>query len=111
MAWWRASASSLQQATDRLWGLQFERPDGAPLIMADFRGRPLIVNFWATWCAPCIRELPALQKFQRDLAGRGWQVIALAVDQPVPVLEFINRFKLELPVALAGIDGLEWQRS
>lgn len=79
--------------------------------MANFRGKPLVLNFWATWCAPCIRELPALQRFQRDFAARGWQVVALAVDQPVPVLEFVARFKLELTVALAGVEGLEWQRA
>jgi len=111
LAWWRASASSLQQTTDRLWALHFERPEGPPLVMANFRGQPLVVNFWATWCAPCVRELPALQRFQRDFGGHGWQVIALAVDQPVPVLEFVARIKLDLPVALAGIDGLEWQRT
>jgi len=110
-AWWRASASAFERATDALWAMQFERPEGGRLAMADFRGKPMVVNFWATWCVPCIRELPALQRFQREHAGRGWQVIALAVDQPVPVLEFVARFKLELPVALAGIDGLEWQRA
>jgi len=91
--------------------MQFERPEGGKLVMANFRAKPLLINFWATWCVPCIRELPALQRFQRERATQGWQVIALAVDQPVPVLEFIARFKLDLTVALAGIDGLEWQRA
>ncbi|MBE7419225.1 MAG: TlpA family protein disulfide reductase [Ideonella sp.] len=93
-----------------IWDLQFERPNGGKLVMANLFGKRLILNFWATWCAPCIRELPALQRFQRDYATHGWQVVALAVDQPVPVLEFIARFKLELTVAMAGIEGMQWQR-
>jgi thiol-disulfide isomerase/thioredoxin len=108
---WRRWIGPADDVTSALWGMQFERPDGGKLVMADFRGKPLLINFWATWCVPCIRELPALQRFQRDHAARGWQVLALAVDQPVPVLEFIARFKLELTVALAGVDGLEWQRA
>lgn len=110
-AWWRAGASAqTERAADSLWTLRFERPEGGSLVMADFRGTPLVVNFWATWCVPCVRELPALQRFAREHAAQGWKVIALAVDQPVPVLEFIARFKLDLPVAMAGVDGLEWQR-
>jgi thiol-disulfide isomerase/thioredoxin len=112
LAWWRASLSAqAEHAADALWAMQFERPDGGPLVMANFRGRPVVINFWATWCVPCIRELPALQRFAREHAQQGWHVIALAVDQSVPVLEFIARFKLDLPVALAGVDGLEWQRA
>ncbi|MCW5656327.1 MAG: TlpA family protein disulfide reductase [Burkholderiaceae bacterium] len=110
VAWhrWKRPADDVASA---LWSMQFERPEGGKLVMADFRGKPLLINFWATWCVPCIRELPALQRFQREHAARGWQVLALAVDQPVPVLEFITRFKLELTVAMAGVDGLEWQRA
>lgn len=112
LAWWRAAFSGqAERAADALWALRFERPEGGSLVMADFRGKPVIVNFWATWCVPCVRELPALQRFAREQGARGWKVVALAVDQPVPVLEFIDRFKLDLPVALAGIDGLEWQRA
>lgn len=112
VAWWRARLSAeTERAADALWAMQFERPDGSRLVMANFRGKPIVINFWATWCVPCIRELPALQRFAREHAEQGWQVIALAVDQPVPVLEFVARFKLDLPVALAGIDGLEWQRA
>ncbi|HEX6019359.1 MAG TPA: TlpA disulfide reductase family protein, partial [Burkholderiaceae bacterium] len=97
VAWWRYRAGELNaHAADALWSLHFERPEGGRLAMADYRGKPLVINFWATWCAPCVRELPALQRFAREHAAQGWQVIALAVDQPVPVLEFIARFKLEL---------------
>jgi len=110
VAWrhWRADNDAAGEA---LWSMQFDRPEGGKLVMANFRGKPLLINFWATWCVPCVRELPALQRFQREQAPRGWRVIALAVDQPVPVIEFVNRFKLELTVALAGVDGLEWQRA
>ena len=112
LAWrqWRPG-SATDDAEAALWSMQFERPEGGKLVMAEFRGKPLLINFWATWCVPCIRELPALQRFQRERAAQGWHVLALAVDQPVPVLEFIARFKLELTVALAGVDGLEWQRA
>jgi thiol-disulfide isomerase/thioredoxin len=110
---WRqwAVSDAANDAARALWSMQFDKPEGGKLVMAYFRGKPLLINFWATWCVPCVRELPALQHFQREQADRGWQVIALAVDQPVPVIEFVNRFKLELTVALAGIDGLEWQRA
>ena len=112
VAWrqWRAGEPD-GGAEEALWSMQFDKAEGGKLVMANFRGKPLLINFWATWCVPCVRELPALQRFQREQAERGWRVIALAVDQPVPVIEFVNRFKLELTVALAGVDGLEWQRA
>jgi len=105
----RLSAADAQHA-EALWSMQFDLPAGNKLVMANLRGKPLIINFWATWCAPCVRELPALQRFQREHAAQGWRVIALAVDQPVPVLAFMHKLQLELTVAMAGIDGLEWQR-
>ena len=108
---WRHWRTDNTDAGEALWSMQFDRPEGGKLVMANFRSKPLLINFWATWCVPCVRELPALQRFQREQAERGWRVIALAVDQPVPVIEFVNRFKLDLTVALAGVDGLEWQRA
>jgi len=93
-----------------LWGLEFQSVDGAPIRMAGWRGRPLLLNFWATWCAPCVVEMPLLDRFARERAPRGWQVLALAVDQPDPVRRFIAERTLTLPVAIAGAIGLDLSR-
>ena len=78
--------------------------------MADWRGRPLRLNFWATWCGPCVVEMPLLDRFAQEQRPRGWQVLALAVDQPDPVRRFIAERNLRLPVAIAGAIGLDLSR-
>jgi thiol-disulfide isomerase/thioredoxin len=57
-------------------------PDGTPADMAAYRGKALLVNFWATWCAPCIEELPALGKLQAMLGGADFAVVTIALDEP-----------------------------
>ena len=64
-----------------IWGLEFKSVDGAPVKMAGWRGRPLLLNFWATWCGPCVVEMPLLDRFARQQSPVGWRVLALAVDQ------------------------------
>jgi thiol-disulfide isomerase/thioredoxin len=105
LAWrkWRPDAS-FDQAT-ALWALSFDTPGGSTLKMADLRGRPLLLNFWATWCPPCIDELPLLDSFYRKNAPNGWQVVGLAIDQPTSVRTFLARTPLSFPVGLAGLDG------
>jgi len=93
-----------------VWQLEFQSVDGAPVKMAEWRGRPLLLNFWATWCGPCVVEMPLLDRFAREQSPRGWQVLALAVDQPDPVRRFIAERTLTLPVAIAGAIGLELSR-
>jgi thiol-disulfide isomerase/thioredoxin len=93
-----------------VWTLDFENLEGVPVKMATWRGRPLLLNFWATWCAPCIVEMPLLDRFAQEQRPRGWQVLALAVDQPDPVRRFIAERNLRLPVAIAGAVGLDLSR-
>lgn len=106
---WRLRVQDRPLPAD-FWSLRFERPEGGELAMAVLKGRPALLNFWATWCAPCIKELPLLDQFQRERAGR-WQVVGLAIDGPTPVREFLLKRPLGFPVGLAGLNGVDLARA
>jgi thiol-disulfide isomerase/thioredoxin len=61
--------------------LQFQDASGKVLTLADFRGRVVLLNIWATWCGPCRKEMPALDRLQAKLGGPGFQVLALSIDR------------------------------
>ncbi len=92
------------------WARSFATPDGANLALADLRGKPLLVNFWATWCPPCIEELPLLSSFYDENRDNGWQLLGLAVDQAEPVKRFLARTPVSFPVAMAGLSGVDLTR-
>lgn len=92
-------------AVNALWAMQWDTPQGTVLPMADFKGKPLLINFWATWCPPCVEELPLLNAFYRTHKAAGWQVLGLAVDRLSAVKSFLQRFPLDFPVGMAGLDG------
>ncbi|MBP7566476.1 MAG: TlpA family protein disulfide reductase [Burkholderiaceae bacterium] len=98
-------------ALDGLWAMSFDTPSGGQLAMASLRGKPLLVNFWATWCPPCVEELPLLDRFHTEHSARGWQVVGLAIDQPSAVRSYLARLPLRFPVGLAGLEGTALGRS
>ncbi len=107
----RAQGPALSAAESRFWTLELAQPDGGTLRTAAFRGQPLLLNFWATWCPPCVRELPEIDRFHAAMRPQGWGVIGLAVDAPTPVRGFLARQPLGFPVALAGLEGTELSRA
>src|SRR5512134_1586610 len=76
----RYSTSALDAATTALFEQTFSDADGRPQPMKQWQGRLLVLNFWATWCAPCVEEMPELQKIERDYASRGVAVVGLGID-------------------------------
>ncbi len=109
LAWWRQGAADPSPSVDltALWALQVEQPQGGQLALASLRGKPLLINFWATWCAPCVREMPEIDRFHREFGPRGWQVLGLAIDSPAPVRDFLARVKVGFAIGLAGLDGTD----
>lgn len=97
---WNARHSPLPfaraSAPKALPPLQFEDAQGRRRALADFQGRVVLLNVWATWCAPCREEMPALDRLQAALGGPDFQVIALSVDQQGP--EIAQRFYKEIGV-------------
>jgi thiol-disulfide isomerase/thioredoxin len=108
--WREHQEAALHAATGGVWTLRFPRPDGGELVLAERRGAPLLLNFWATWCPPCVREMPALDRVHREFAPRGLTVVGLAIDGPTPVREFLTRSPVGYAIGLAGFEGTELTR-
>ena len=115
VAWRRFQPDAIDAAADEglgaLWALQLDTPEGKKLALQSFRGKPLVVNFWATWCPPCIEELPLLNAFYQQHAANGWQILGLAVDQTTAVQKFLQQRPLDFPVVMAATEGVALSRS
>jgi thiol-disulfide isomerase/thioredoxin len=94
-----------------LWTLRWPSATGGEVQMAPLRGRPLLLNFWATWCEPCLREMPALDRFARDFSSSGWQVVGIAIDQLDKVKGFLARTPVSFTIAVADSSALALARS
>jgi thiol-disulfide isomerase/thioredoxin len=108
---WSVRKTHAPGLADLVWQQNLTQPAGGELAMASLRGKPLLLNFWATWCPPCVKEMPMLDAFYQAQRSRGWQVVGLAVDSPTPVREFLKRVPVSFPIGLAGMEGSELSRA
>ena len=106
-----AASAAAASPTGALWQMSFERPEGGSFAMASLRGQPLLLNFWGTWCPPCVKEMPELDRFSKQFAPAGWRVVGLAVDNPKAVREFLARSPVSYTIGLAGFEGSELSRA
>ncbi|MBB1472916.1 TlpA family protein disulfide reductase [Luteimonas sp. MC1782] len=75
--------------------------DGSPILIPDHAaGRPLLVNLWASWCGPCIEEMPELERFAVEQGANGVQVIGIALDDQNAVEDFLTRIPVSYPIAI-----------
>jgi thiol-disulfide isomerase/thioredoxin len=80
---------------------------GKAIQISAWSGKSLVINFWATWCAPCRREIPLLKGLAAEWAGRDLAVVGIAVDYRDKVQEFVGRFKIDYPVLIGDQDALD----
>jgi thiol-disulfide isomerase/thioredoxin len=84
--------------------------DGRTLSNADVAGRSVLLNFWAPWCPPCLKEMPEIDRFARSEAGRGTLVVGLAVDERANVERYLAQHPVGFPIVVVGYEGLAWVR-
>ena len=100
----------VQQGAATLAGARLPDLEGAPQGLDQWRGKVVVVNFWATWCAPCREEIPLLVKLQHKYRDRGLQIVGIAIDQPDKVRPYAAEMGMNFPILLAAADGIELTR-
>lgn len=112
-AWMQMKKDAAQAVTGSVpdfWSLQWTTPQGGDLSLSTMAGRPVLINFWATWCPPCVEELPLINAFYQENKAKNWQVLGLAVDKAAQVNAFLEKTPLAFPVGMAGFGGTELSR-
>ena len=99
-----ALATADEALADRLPDFALEALDGNMRSIGSWPGQPMLVNFWATWCAPCRREIPMLKEFQIDNASL--QVVGIAIDRREPVLAFADEIEFNYPVLMGEAEAM-----
>jgi len=100
------SAEKRKPVPDSLPDITLANLDGKPTKLSSFAGRPLMVNFWATWCAPCRREIPLLNKIRMQRKSQNAEIVGIAVDFREDVLQYVKTTPISYPLLMGEEDGL-----
>ena len=95
-----------RKVPDQLPEIRLPGIDGAVHKLSDWKGKPLVVNFWATWCDPCRREIPLLKLLRREHAAEGLEIVGIAVDQAEDVRKYAKTHAVDYPILIGEEGGL-----
>lgn len=94
-----------------LLGIALPDPAGKEEALGQWKGKVLVINFWATWCTPCREEMPEFVAAQRELGDRGLQFVGIAIDEPDKVRQYAKEIGLNYPALIGGYGAIELSRT
>ena len=84
---------------------------GVPQSIGSWKGKVLVINFWATWCPPCLEEIPLFVRLQRQMREQGLQFVGIAIDEPDKVRAFARDNAINYPIMIGQLDAIELSRT
>jgi thiol-disulfide isomerase/thioredoxin len=94
-----------------LWAASVTDDQGKPQSLAAFKGQKVVVNFWASWCGPCVKEMPELVQLSHAYQAKGIRFVGVAVDSDKNVQAFLQKVKVDYPVFVSGYAGADLARN
>lgn len=83
----------------------WQTPDGKAANPQEWRGKVLVVNFWASWCPPCVEEMPTLDKLQQEFLKQNVLIVGIGIDSPSNIREFLEKTPVSYPIMIGRLDG------
>jgi thiol-disulfide isomerase/thioredoxin len=111
VAAWRSQDKAQAASSSALLALELPDAAGAPVQISQFRGKVLVVNFWATWCTPCREEMPSFVEAQSTYGPKGLQFVGIAVDDAAKVKQFASEINLNYPSLIGGYGAMELSKT
>jgi thiol-disulfide isomerase/thioredoxin len=106
-----AQANTTQgQSASELFAVSLPDLNNHPQSLAQWKGKTLLVNFWATWCTPCVQEMPELSKMQTGNKVPNLQIIGIGIDSTANIQEFSTKLKISYPLYVADVAGSDLLR-
>lgn len=78
---------------------------GAPVKLSELKGKPIVLNFWASWCGPCLKEMPMLVQAQANVGEKGPIILGVAMDDPAPVRAYLAAHPVNYPILIGSLDN------
>jgi thiol-disulfide isomerase/thioredoxin len=103
-----AMAAGDADAAAALLAQSYPDLDGKPRPLAEWRGKPMVINFWATWCAPCVKEMPELDTLQKQHSKA--QFVGIGIDSATNMQKFAQKVSVSYPLLVAGPGGIDLMR-
>jgi thiol-disulfide isomerase/thioredoxin len=106
-----AAPADSSNAVNQLWAANVTNADGKPQSLGGFKGHPVVINFWASWCGPCVEEMPSLSQLHKEYAKKGIEFVGLGVDSEKNVKTFLQKVPVDYPIFVAGFGGADLARA
>ncbi|MFM2008159.1 MAG: hypothetical protein RIR02_109 [Pseudomonadota bacterium] len=110
VSWLKSKPTPEQIAVSSLMATSLPDTENKMHKLQEWQGKHLLINFWATWCPPCVSEMPELVALQNEMADKNLQIIGIGIDSPSNIREFSSTHHITYPLLVAGMNGTELSR-